>query len=280
MHPTIYMFEKELVEHKIITRLPLFLAVCGFIFSISLFFNSSFSVQVSTTGYDNWSIPEQSYAFAGALGYLNSSLAGIVSLILFTMYIPKTLRKEQQEGSIMFWRSMPVTDLCTISVKLAVGLVVIPIICSFLLLASDLSFWIVDILSKNALSDFVGEISLGGAIVHWLEFITRMLLVSVTLFPLASLLFVTSQLTKYPLLNVFVIGGAISFFSENTLGLPIVGDFLSQQLSLPMAMLTENYPLSVLLGHGVVSLIISLCGGAGLFLLSVKLRSSTDKVIF
>lgn len=280
MHPTIYMFEKELIEHKIITRLPLFLAVCGFIFSISLFFNSNFTIQVSTTGYDNWSIPDNSYAFAGTLGYLNSSLAGIVSLILFMMYIPKTLRKEQQEGSIMFWRSMPVTDLCTISVKLAVGLVVIPVICSFLLLVSDLSFWIVDMLSQHALSDFVGEITLGGAILHWLEFLARMLLVSATLFPLASLLLVTSQLTKYPLLIVFVIGGAISFFSEYTLGLPTVGDFLSQQLSLPMAMLTENHPLSVLWAYGIIPLVISLIGGVGLFFLSVKLRSGIDKVVF
>jgi surface polysaccharide O-acyltransferase-like enzyme len=36
MHPSFYMIEKELIEHKMITRVPLFILVCGFLIFISL----------------------------------------------------------------------------------------------------------------------------------------------------------------------------------------------------------------------------------------------------
>ena len=41
MHPSFYMLEKELIEHKINTRLPLFVALCGLLLFVSLFFNGA-----------------------------------------------------------------------------------------------------------------------------------------------------------------------------------------------------------------------------------------------
>ncbi|MFI3276749.1 MAG: hypothetical protein R3Y30_20055, partial [Vibrio sp.] len=117
MHPSFYMLEKELIEHKINTRLPLFIGLCGFLLFVSLFFSGQaqhdFFFQMEVNG----DVSSMHRDFSRDLNSVIYFGAGLISLLLSTLYIPKTLRKERQEGSSMFWRSMPVSNAMTHAVK-------------------------------------------------------------------------------------------------------------------------------------------------------------------
>ncbi|HWG76081.1 MAG TPA: hypothetical protein VN660_04740 [Steroidobacteraceae bacterium] len=59
----------------------------------------------------------------------------LVSLIVIVVYLLDCLYGERRDRSILFWRSMPVTDTQTVLAKLLVGLLVVPL-AAFLLSAS------------------------------------------------------------------------------------------------------------------------------------------------
>ncbi|MGB1281224.1 MAG: hypothetical protein ACPG5V_14790, partial [Vibrio cyclitrophicus] len=94
----------------------------------SVFFEFNMNGNMDTTQFD----------IGSTLSSLVHVGAGLISLLLSTLYMPKTLRKERQEGSSMFWRSMPVSHELTHFVKLGVGLIVIPFICSLLVLFTNI----------------------------------------------------------------------------------------------------------------------------------------------
>ncbi|WP_222928039.1 hypothetical protein, partial [Salmonella enterica] len=140
-------------------------------------------------------------------------LAGALSIMLSTLYIPKTLRKERQEGSSMFWRSMPVSNLMTHGVKLTFGLLVIPVICSVLVIASDLMFWLVNLATDDAIPLLMHQRSLLFVLTHWLNYLGLMLLVALALLPLACITLLISQLVNSPILVMFIAVYALKWLS-------------------------------------------------------------------
>ncbi|WP_025715411.1 hypothetical protein, partial [Salmonella enterica] len=94
------------IEHKAVSRIPLFVLVCVLVLFAGILSNgnvqSNLSFEMSYSGFDNMDLQ-----FVDEFSSLIVVLAGALSIMLSTLYIPKTLRKERQEGSSMFWRSMP-----------------------------------------------------------------------------------------------------------------------------------------------------------------------------
>ena len=200
MHPSFYMLEKELIEHKINTRLPLFIGLFGFLLFVSLFFSGQAQHDFFFRMEVNGDVSSMHRDFSRDLNSVIYFGAGLISLLLSTLYIPKTLRKERQEGSSMFWRSMPVSNVMTHAVKLGFGLVVIPAICALLVLFADSLFWILNISSEQQLALIVEQQSLFYVLTNWVVFFGRMLLVALVLLPLATMTLAISQLVNSPLL--------------------------------------------------------------------------------
>jgi ABC-2 type transport system permease protein len=276
MHPSFYMLEKELIEHKVNTRLPLFVALCGFLLFISLFFNGTtqhrFLFEIQING-------DMSDIYKGVAQDLNSVIyfgAGLISLLLSTLYIPKTLRKERQEGSSMFWRSMPVSNAMTHSVKLSFGLVVIPAICALLVLFADFLFWILNVSSEQPLTLLVEQQSLLYVLSNWIVFFGRMMLIALILLPLATVTLAISQLVNSPLLVIFISSFAIKWLAIALFGFYGISDFLSLITSLPVKILTAINPFSVLSEVSIMSLGIYILIGIGGYLLSLKLNRTDD----
>ncbi len=276
MHPSFYMLEKELIEHKINTRLPLFVALCGFLLFVSLFFNGAAQHEFFFQMEVNGDVSDIHREFAQDLNSVIYFGAGLISLLLSTLYIPKTLRKERQEGSSMFWRSMPVSNALTHGVKLGFGLVVIPAICALLVLFADVLFWILNVSSEQQLALLVEQQSLFYVITNWLVFFARMLLVALVLLPLATMTLAISQLVNSPLLVMFVSSFAIKWLAIALFGFYGINDFFSVIASLPMKVLTASNPLSALSDVSVLSLSIYILLGIGGYLLSLKLNRTDD----
>ncbi|CAH7172613.1 conserved membrane hypothetical protein [Vibrio chagasii] len=276
MHPSFYMLEKELIEHKINTRLPLFVALCGLLLFVSLFSNGAAQHEFFFQMEVNGDVSDIHREFAQDLNSVIYFGAGLISLLLSTLYIPKTLRKERQEGSSMFWRSMPVSNALTHGVKLGFGLVVIPAICALLVLFADVLFWILNVSSEQQLALLVEQQSLFYVLTNWLVFFGRMLLVALVVLPLATMTLAISQLVNSPLLVIFVSSFAIKWLAIALFGFYGINDFFSVIASLPMKVLTASNPFSALSDVSILSLSIYVLLGIGGYLLSLKLNRTDD----
>ncbi|MDC5805459.1 hypothetical protein OPW36_17225 [Vibrio europaeus] len=276
MNPYFYMLEKEWLEHKVITRIPLVLLVCGVVLLLSILMNSTIQSNVTYELTYDVNGFESGYELGKQLSGLAFGFTGFLSILLTSLYFPKTLRKERQEGSVMFWRSMPVSDMTTHIVKLGFGLLVTPIICSMLVVSADFLMWVINlVMSEKFPLFFTGE-SIFYVFTHWFEFIGRMWLVGLALLPLATLAMAISQKVNSPLL-VMVIGFyVIKLLSTNLLGTYAVSHFLQSVTVLPFDLLIEGNPLVAFANVGTVNLVIYFALGVLGLLASLRLSRSVD----
>ena len=273
MKASLFMLEKELLEHKIVTRLPLFLVACAVLFITGVVWNIEYRLTINSVGFGDFSQDISVNGYAGVIGAINFAVSGFVSLLLTTLYLSKALRKEKEEGSIMFWRSMPITDTKSVMIKMVFALIIIPLVCSLLLMAADMMIWMVSLVFSEALSNFMASVSFAGIFIHWAEFVGRMVIASIALFPFASLIMVASQKTKHPIIAVFFVGYVLSLFGTYLLGTTVISDILHQNLSLPMAILLRDTVSEGALFGNVNYTLISLIAGVVLFVAAIKLRS-------
>jgi len=276
MHPSVYMIEKELIEHKVIIRLPLFIALCGLVLGVGLMFNNqaqhNFFFQMEVSG----DISEIHQEIARDLNSLIFAIAGTVSLLLTTLFLPKTLRKERQEGSSMFWRSMPVSNHLTHAVKLAVGLVIIPLIFALLVLFTDVMLWLIQTFSDKQLALLVEQQSIFYVLTNWLAFLARMLLVSIVLLPLAMVALAISQIVNSPLLVMFIGSYAIKWLSLSLFASDWISKFLALVVSLPIYVLFEPNPFRAIVEAPALSLVVYVAIGIIAYLTSIRLNRTED----
>jgi len=277
MHPSFYMLEKELIEHKINTRLPLFAALCGFLLFVSLFFSGQAQLAFSSQMEVNGGMSDLQREFAKNINSLIYFGAGLISLLLSVLYLSKTLRKERQEGSSMFWRSMPISNATTHGVKLGFGLVAIPAISALLVLFADCLLWVLNASSEQPLALILEQPSLFYVLTNWFVFFGRMLVIALVLLPLATVTLAISQLVNSPLLVMFISSFAIKWLAVALFGFHGIKDFFYVITSLPMKVLTASNQFSALSEVSILSLGIYALIGIGGYLLSLKLNR-TDEV--
>ncbi|MDB1124288.1 hypothetical protein [Vibrio algarum] len=278
MHPSIYMLEKELIEHKVVTRVPLFLLVVIVLMFVGALTNSgfqqSYSFQMEFNGYSTDII-------SGLSSTINSKIiyaVSLVSLILSSLYLPKTLRKERLEGSSMFWRSMPVSHGMTHAVKLAFGLLVIPLICSVLVLGATLMLWVLNLATDTQVAMLLSQSSLFDVVINWFSFLARMTLVAFALLPLAIIAMMVSQLVSSPILVMVITSYAVKWLSAYLFGFDGVGEFFNAIFSIP-AMIFSPEPLIGFARAGIVNLVIYYVLGIAALTASLSL-SQTNEVSF
>ncbi|NVD08601.1 hypothetical protein FCU94_17280 [Vibrio sp. JPW-9-11-11] len=276
MNANLFMLEKEWLEHKLITRIPLVLLVCGVVLLISILMNSTIQSNVTyELTYDS-DLGMSGYELGQQLSEMVLGFSGLLSILLTSLYFPKTLRKERQEGSVMFWRSMPVTDINIHLVKLVFGLFVTPVICSMLVVSADLLMWLINVVMAEQFPLFFTGESLGYVVTHWLEFIGRMWLVGIALAPMAAIAMAVSHKVNSPLLVMLVGFFVIKLVADSLLATSMVGDFLSAVTVLPLDILASDNPFTALSRMGTVSLLVyGLFGVLGL-LASLRFSRSVD----
>lgn len=275
-HPAYYLLEKEWIEHKSVTRIPLFVLICVLVLFGGLLSNDSlsanFSMQITSSGFEDFDLQ-----FVDEFSSLLLAGAGFLSVMLSTLYFPKTLRKERQEGSSMFWRSMPVSNLMFHVVKLGFGLLVIPLICSMLVVAVDGLLWIVNMVTDDAIPLFYNQREGLFILTHWLAFLWRMLLVAAALLPLASFTLLLSQLVNAPLLVMFIGVYALQWLTLGLLGSDWVARFFDQVFALPLHLLTDGNISEVSGQITLLNLLLYLSIGIVSFIASLRLYQ-TDEV--
>lgn len=165
------LLKREILEHRNIWRVPLILIGIAVLVRMSLVFgNLSFDVDINLPGSVQLDGAELDTTIDGVVdsvkdGVVSQALGSMNYIIMLTMFVVaifytlSSLYNERQDQSVLFWRSLPISDGLTIASKLIIALLVIPlaiIVCQVIV-----SVIFLDTQSMQYLSSYYGR-SLGG----------------------------------------------------------------------------------------------------------------------
>ena len=130
IHRQIALVRRELWEHRAIYVMPLVIALLISLLSITgqvTISGFDHALDIGIIGATNLGESERSAAVTALMISLSSPFI-FAMWILITFYALDSLYAERKDRSILFWRSMPLTDLETVLSKLLTAAIVIPLI--------------------------------------------------------------------------------------------------------------------------------------------------------
>ena len=194
MRKFITLVRCELWEHHNLWRVPLILL------ALVVLANAGFSGAASWLGMLP---PELSTDVLGAaLGSLGS-LVYFVFTFLVLFYLVDCLYIERKDKSILFWRSLPVSDTLAVAAKLFVAALLIPVIIWLTIVAAQVLTLLFQWMGSEHGQNLFGIVSLG---TYWCNLLLVLLLTSLWSLPLMSwFLFCSSWAKRTPLITALSI---------------------------------------------------------------------------
>lgn len=178
------------------------------------------NINIETSQQQEFSIDDEMEALLpeprGNPGYaffeqLNKGSTGIFSAILHLglalalLYLVTSLSTDRRDRSILFWKSMPVSETIVVGAKLAFALVVIPLMFYLSAVVCQLCYWLVAINLASHLTMPIGDFELQSLMHSFVEQIRWLIVRLVLLSPIAAYLMLCSTLTRRsPLLTAAV----------------------------------------------------------------------------
>lgn len=167
MNTMIALLKREILEHRNIWLMPLILIGIAMLVRLSLSFgNLEFNIDVpSQVNLDDTINSIRDGAIERGLNVMNY----IIMMTLFAVacfYTLSCLFTERQDESVLFWRSLPISDTTTVASKLIIALVIVPLTVLLSQLVVGILFFGVD--AFNYLSVFFkGSISNVFKVIVW-----------------------------------------------------------------------------------------------------------------
>lgn len=129
LNSLITLIKREFLEHKNLWRVPVVLLIIAVLLKLSLSFgNLSVNVNIpDALSFDEAIDSVVNSAVIKTLSVLNYFVM-IVMLIVAVFYALSCLYEERRDDSVLFWRSLPISDGLTIASKLLIPLLFVPLI--------------------------------------------------------------------------------------------------------------------------------------------------------
>ena len=135
MSPTttfVTLLRREFWEHRALWVAPLVVALVLVLLTVASGGLAGSPVQIQVNGKEaefiaRMSGPEQAKFFGVVVAGLLVPQMLVMMVVLFS-YLLDTLYAERKDRSILFWKSLPVSDAATVGSKAFVGLVVVPLL--------------------------------------------------------------------------------------------------------------------------------------------------------
>lgn len=122
------LLRREILEHSSIWLMPLILIGIAVLVRMSLAFGN---LQVDIDVPSQLNLDESiSSVLDGAIAHGLNLMNYVIMMTLFAVacfYTLSCLYNERQDESVLFWRSLPISDVTTIASKLAIALLVVPL---------------------------------------------------------------------------------------------------------------------------------------------------------
>ncbi len=139
--PLYWSIRRELWEYRFIYMAPVSVAAFAVLaFSIS----AVVGIWEAPLRID----PTRSYLDVAAPHNLAAGLMMLVSILVSIFYCLDALHGERRDRSILFWKSLPVSDLTTVLAKVSIPLVILPVLLFGLIVAMN---WIMLVVSSAVL---------------------------------------------------------------------------------------------------------------------------------
>ena len=123
------LLKREILEHNNIWRVPIIMVGIAILVRLSLTVgNFALDIKVPSE------LQLDEAIHSGLITVLSKSLNSMNFIIMLAMFIVSIfyalscLFNERQDDSVLFWRSLPISDSMTVASKLAIAVVVIPLI--------------------------------------------------------------------------------------------------------------------------------------------------------
>ena len=187
------LIKRELLEHSNIRRVPFILIGLALLIRLAILLGTP-SPDINLPGQLQLEDAIDG-AVTEAISRALSSMNFIVTIVLFittVFYSLSCLYNERQDQSVLFWRSLPISDTTTIASKLIVALLVVPIL--IIICQLIVTFIFLDINSFKYLANY-----LPATVMHLGKMITWTILPVV-----AWCLFCSSIAERNPFLLAFV----------------------------------------------------------------------------
>lgn len=204
------LIRREIWEHRSIYITPMAIAIIVTLGVIAmLIFASGFAAELDAVIFGATNIAGETERKAAlTLYFLGTSWLFLVALAILTVfYCLDSLYAERKDKSILFWRSMPVTDAETVISKLIIALLVIPVAAIIGIIATHLvnlvvtSVW-VSMKGGDASLLIWGSVSL---LDNWLAAVIAILATGIWMSPFIGwFLFVSAYTKRSPLLMAFM----------------------------------------------------------------------------
>lgn len=130
MKPFVTLIRREFWEHRSLWMAPLIAA--GFLLlsvALSNLSDSGFKINVDGKefAFAGMVTPEQQAKLFGVFIALLGTPILITMMVVLAFYVSDTLYSERKDRSILFWKSMPVSDATTVWSKVVTALAVVPL---------------------------------------------------------------------------------------------------------------------------------------------------------
>ncbi len=224
------LVQRELWEHVSLWRVPAILFVLVVLANLA-FTNLFRFVQYTPDGM-------QSIVVTGTLGSVSSAVF-LVCVFLALFYLLDCLYAERKDRSILFWRSLPVSDTEAVLAKVVVAAVVIPLVIWITIIAAHATTLVIQgIFGAEEAGAFIGVLDLGR---YWINLLLVLFATVLWSMPLMCwFLFCSSWSQRTPLVM--------------SLAIPVVIGLVDSILSLDIglgAMMLERVPIGI--GSGALA---------------------------
>jgi ABC-2 type transport system permease protein len=174
-HPFLWSIRRELWESRSILGAPLAVA-CILVLATLV-------AAVRFTGPVLLKLGQQNLApssLAAALLLPVPIFLGITMVLVAALYSLDALLSERRDRSILFWKSLPVSDTVTVLSKMAVPIIILPAVTFTVTIATDIVFFVIETIALLAHHASVGSAWVGISVLSQLG-LTAYSLVVVTL---------------------------------------------------------------------------------------------------
>jgi|GEM_PF-491098 ABC-2 type transport system permease protein len=276
-----HLLQRELWEHTLIWKIPLglslmngLLALASVVLGLNYLGVADFNdFSIKFEGGGELSLGENDSAEA----FFKFFLLGffLVGQLVALSYVLSALYREREDRSVLFWKSLPISDLEVVLSKAIVGLVIIPI-----------SFWLASVFTALLVTCFVWmgivfgtpfEFSLTTffavgikSSMGWAVMMLGQLIWSGPFF--LWVLLVSGTARNAPFIWAFGVPG-VGYLVESTMfgGAPVFGWFWARATPLPFS--SGNWaPATSSLGLEPMGVLITLVVASGLFVAAVFAR--------
>ena len=213
--------------------------------------------------------------------YSTSVILFVVLWFVIVFYFVNCLYDDRKDRSILFWKSLPVSDTMTVVSKLIAGLIVVPMIFLVFTMINNVALLLVSSIAAlgNDIDIFATLWAPANIIGRWITFVGYILFAGIWCLPFFGwLLLISSWAKSAPLAWVVGIPLLITTVERIFTGSDVVRVFFMQHVALrqPVVWYQDGYGSEI----SVVSIqtLLALIVGAGLIGLAIWRRGYADEL--